>query len=115
MSFDIQIYKVAVGMGWEWESYSSYGNSHSKSCGKSYGNQVGISVGIQWEFLWESYGSSCGKSCGNSYGNPMENPVGNPVETGWEWELKFHYHGNPANLVLTKFGICLCCLYGVTV
>ena len=45
----------------------------------------------------------------------MENPVGNPVETGWEWELKFHYHGNPANLVLTKFGICLCCLYGVTV
>ena len=56
--------RVAVGMGWEWESYLSYGNSHSKSCGKSCGN---------------SYEKSCGKSYGQSYGNPVRNPVGVPM------------------------------------
>ena len=32
---------------------------------------------------------------GNPVGNPMGNLVGNPVGMGWEWELKFHSHGNP--------------------
>ena len=111
-------YSKITRLPWEWDG----NGNHIHPMGIPIVNLVGNPMGIRWEFLWESSGNGnpmgdpvLPKSCGNSYGNPMENPVGNPVETGWEWELKFHYHGNPANLVLTKFGICLCCLYGVTV
>ena len=47
-----------------------------ESHGESHGNSH---VGILWEFPWESYGNSHRK----------------PVGMGWEWELKFHSHGNP--------------------
>ena len=50
--------------------------------------------------LWEILCESCGKSCGSSYGNPVGNPMGNPMEILWEWELKFHSHGNPENYTL---------------
>ena len=65
-----------------------------------YGNPVGIPI-------WESHGNShvgiLWESCGNSHGNPMGiltwescgNSHRKPVGMGWEWELKFHSHGNP--------------------
>ena len=73
-----------MGILWElsWKSCVSshmgiLWNTHMGIPWESYGNSH---VGILWEFSWESYGNSHRK----------------PVGMGWEWELKFHSHGNPA-------------------
>ena len=70
---------------------------------ESYGNPVGIlweSCGIlescmssHMGILWESYGNCMGIPTWESCGNSHRKPVG----MGWEWELKFHSHGNPDN------------------
>ena len=52
--------------------------NHTHPMGIPIVNPVGNPMGILWE------------SCGNSYGNL--------VGMGWEWEFKFHSHGNPANM-----------------
>ena len=109
-----------VGFPWEWK-FPSYqhmdgngkrilyiGNSHLVILWESYGNSHGNPVGVPiWESCgnthlgiptWESHGNShmgiLWESHGNSNGNSHRNPVG----MGWEWELKFHSHGNPVFL-----------------
>ena len=93
-------FRVAVGMGWEWESYLSYGNYHCKYCGKSYGNPVenpmGNPMGIPMAVCGKSYGKSCEKSYGNPVENPMRNPVGNPVGILWGFPMRFY--GNPMGI-----------------
>ena len=85
-------------------TWESHGNSHMGILWESYGNSH---VGILWEscgilescmsshmgILWESYGNFMGIPTWESCGNSHRKPVG----MGWEWELKFHSHGNPDN------------------
>ena len=54
---------------------------------ESHGN---FHVGI----LWESYGNSHRK----------------PVRMGWEYELKFHSHGNPVNTSLNDNVLRIICV-----
>ena len=99
---------MGMGMGWgcRWEMIFPRGNSHMGiPMSFPYGNShVGKPMGIpMWKThgipMWETHGNSpCGKTHGNSHmGKPMGIPTVNLVGMGWEWELKFLSHGNPAN------------------
>ena len=68
MAVESTIFNSGLPWEWEWESYLSYGNSHSKSCEKSYRNPEGNTMENPVE-----------NPMGNSVGNPMENPVGIPI------------------------------------
>ena len=101
---------------WEWDGNGNqifpYGDPHGNLHRNPHGIfeygfirssliNIGFTMGFLMGLLWDSsYGIPYGITMGFLMGIPMRIPYGDshriPMGMGWEWEPKFHSHGNRA-------------------